>query len=264
LPKDIISFQTDRIKLDSIITNLIKNAIKFTTSGSVEFGCRLKTDDLVFYVKDTGAGIPEDRLNLVFDRFVQADHSSSRPHEGSGLGLSIVKAYICMLNGKIWVHSEPGKGSTFSFSIPYCPVNEEFTQKEMIINSNDATRYKATFLIADDDYASYLYLEKLLSGKDVAFLHTTNGTETVTAIRDNPGISLILMDIRMPGMSGLDATRQIRQFNKSVPIIAQTAYSLAGDREMAIEAGCSDYISKPVNGSDLQKMISRYIGKKQL
>jgi signal transduction histidine kinase len=179
LPEKIHSFKTDRIKLESIITNLIKNAIKFTFTGFVEFGCSLEGDNIVFYIKDTGTGIPADRRNVIFERFVQADISSSRPHEGSGLGLSIVKAYIKLLNGKIWVQSEVGEGSTFTFSIPFYFVNEEKTEHIIITHSHDSHEYKATVLIAEDDYSSYLYLEKLLSVKGIAILHTTNGADTV-------------------------------------------------------------------------------------
>jgi PAS domain S-box-containing protein len=261
LPDDVLSFQTDRNKLESIITNLIKNAIKFTSSGSVEFGCSIKADDLVFYVKDTGAGIPSDKLKVIFDRFVQADISITRPQEGSGLGLSIVKAYIEMLNGKIWVDSIPGHGSTFSFSIPFIPVTESKSTIKYLNSFPEANDSIATILIVEDDFASYLYLEKLLSAKGVTFLHTTNGSDTVKIVRENPDISIILMDIRLPGISGLEATRQIRMFNKTIPIIAQTAYSLNGDKEMAIESGCNDYISKPVNRSELQKLVRKYAGK---
>jgi PAS domain S-box-containing protein len=261
LPANIKSFQTDRNKLESIISNLIKNALKFTHSGSVEFGCQYEPDKLVFFVKDTGVGIPAERLDSVFDRFVQADMSLSRSQEGSGLGLSIVKAYIEVLRGKIWVKSEPGRGSTFSFSIPYYASEEEKTE---ILTPDTALKMSAekmTILIAEDDYASYIYLKSLLSGHGITFLHTTDGKETVKAVRENPGLSIVLMDLRMPGLNGLEVTMQIRKFNKNIPIIAQTAYALAGDRETALQAGCNDYISKPLNSKELLNIISRYTGK---
>lgn len=263
LPGDIISFQTDRVKLESIISNLLKNAIKFTVRGSVEFGCYLEESNIVFYVKDTGTGIPEDQMEVIFDRFVQVDQSSSRPHEGSGLGLSIVKAYVQMLDGKIWVKSEKGTGSCFSFSIPYYPCKEEKILSEMISIVDVTPSTVSTILIAEDDYTSFLYLESLLSGKGITFIHTSNGADTIKTVRENPGISLILMDIRMPGMTGIEATRQIRKFNRTVPIIAQTAYALAGDKELAIDAGCNDYISKPINRSDLQRLVYQYTGQKK-
>jgi PAS domain S-box-containing protein len=263
LPGDVQSFRTDSMKLESIISNLLKNAIKFTSKGSVEFGCYLEESDLTFYVKDTGSGIPADQIDIIFDRFVQADISGTRPHEGSGLGLSIVKAYIEMLNGKIWVKSKAGEGSHFFFSIPYLPSKEEKPVSEIITAVTDEPSIKSTILIAEDDYASYLYMESLLSGKGVTFLHTTNGADTVKVVRENPDISLILMDIRMPGMTGIEATRKIREFNKSITVIAQTAYALDGDRELAIEAGCNDYITKPINRNDLQKMVYQHRSQKK-
>jgi PAS domain S-box-containing protein len=264
LPGGIRSFQTDRNKLECIITNLIKNAIKFTHSGSVEFGCSMEGDNLLFHIKDTGVGIPEDRIEAIFDRFVQADISSSRMHEGSGLGLSIVKAYIEILNGKMMVESEPGKGSTFSFSIPFIQSKQVDSKNVNAVISNGINITNAKILIAEDDPASYLYLEKLLAGKGIILLHTTNGEDTVRMVRANPDISIILMDVRMEGMSGLEATEQIRLFNKNIPIIAQTAYSLGGDRERALEAGCSDYISKPVNRMELNRIVNKYIIRVQL
>jgi len=258
LPAGIVSIQTDKIKLESIISNLLKNAVKFTLKGSVEFGCYLKEPDIVFYVKDTGTGIPADQHEVIFDRFIQVDSSTSRPHEGSGLGLSIVKAYIEMLKGKIWVKSDQGRGSHFYFSIPYCPSVGEKPVDEKTGTLNEAPPSMSKILIAEDDYASYLYLQNLLTGKGVTFLRTMNGADTVKTVRENPDISLILMDLRMPGLSGLEAARQIRQFNKTVPILAQTAYALTGDREMAIKAGCNDYISKPIDRKNLQKMILKY------
>ncbi len=259
LPKELVSCMTDRIKLESIITNLLKNAIKFTVKGTIDLGCYLDGNNIVFSVKDTGIGIPADRVDVIFDRFVQADLSNSRPHEGSGLGLSIVKAYLKMLNGKIWVESEPGKGSLFCFSIPSCAAKrDEYNVK--VTNIHAVPEFNKTILIAEDDYASYLYLERLLSGNDLKVIRTTDGEATVKAVNENSSISLVIMDIKMPGITGLEATKKIRKFNKTIPIIAQTAYALDGDRDMIIEAGCNDYISKPVKPGELLKMINQLTG----
>jgi signal transduction histidine kinase/CheY-like chemotaxis protein len=259
IPQGVLYFQTDRNKLESIITNLLKNAIKFTQTGSVEFGCSREGDNLVFYVSDTGVGIPENRVEAIFERFVQADLSSSRTHEGSGLGLSIVKAYIEILNGKIWVDSQPGKGSTFSFSIPYIESKHSDSKHITSDVNHGRSKINAKILIAEDDSASYLYLEKMLAVQGTIFLHTKNGEDTVRIVRENPDISIILMDIRMGEVSGLEATRQIRQFNKDIPIIAQTAYALTGDRESVMDAGCTDYICKPYSRIELQKIVNKYI-----
>jgi signal transduction histidine kinase/CheY-like chemotaxis protein len=260
IPSGIRYFKTDKKKLDSIISNLIKNAIKFTPSGSVEFGCRLENQKLLFYVKDTGVGIPEDRLGSIFERFVQADLSTSRTHEGSGLGLAIVKAYVEMLGGSISVESKIGKGTNFTFWIPYIEDDNNAISKDASLSNKRLLKEGTKILIAEDDFASYLYIRKALLGDGVTFLRSTNGEETVEIVRSNSDISLVLMDIKMPGMSGLDATRKIREFNRSIPIIAQTAYSLSGDRDLAIEAGCNDYISKPINRKELQFLVNKYTG----
>lgn len=259
LPKGVTTVSTDRNKLESILTNLIKNAVKFTHSGSVEFGCRLEGDKIIFEVKDTGTGIDPEKTGVIFDRFVQADISNTRPHEGSGLGLSIAKAYVELLKGEIWVESEPGKGSTFSFSIPAGKPDTDGVSLAMVNEKQVKKKPERLILIAEDDYSSYLFLERLMSDFNVRVMHTSNGIDTLAAARENSDISLILMDIKMPGLSGLETTREIRKFNTSVPIIAQTAYALAGDSEMAIDAGCNDYISKPIAKDDLNKLIRKYL-----
>jgi signal transduction histidine kinase/CheY-like chemotaxis protein len=258
LQKGRFTIYTDKNKLDSIITNLLKNAVKFTNTGSIEFGCKSYGRNITFWVKDTGIGIAQDRINVIFERFVQADLSSSRPHEGSGLGLSIVKAYLDALHGTISVSSEPDKGSLFSFTIPGYFAEDELNPEQKKISGAIKDR-KLTVLIAEDDYSSYLYLENLLSGRDLHFLHTTNGIDTVKRVQENMEIDLILMDIKLPGISGLEATEQIRQFNRSIPIIAQTAYAFPGDRDLAINAGCNDYISKPINRQGLLALVNKYL-----
>jgi PAS domain S-box-containing protein len=259
LPDGINTIRTDKNKLDSIITNLLKNAVKFTNTGSIEFGCRLDGINIVFWVKDTGIGIDPERVAVVFDRFVQADISNSRTHEGSGLGLSIVKAYINALEGTIIVDSEPGRGSTFSLSIPCNCVPPGSEPEGKTTQTGNRKENNITILIAEDDYSSYLYLENLLSGKGISFLHTTNGIDTIKAVQENQEIDLILMDLKLPGLSGLEAAQQIRHFNTSIPIIAQTAYAFSGDREIAVDAGCNDYISKPINRTELLNLVDKYL-----
>ncbi|MDD4192667.1 MAG: PAS domain S-box protein [Mangrovibacterium sp.] len=254
--------RADRTKLDSILTNLIKNAIKFTKEGSIELGNYIKRDMLVFYVKDTGSGISPNRKEAIFERFVQADQNRNRAYEGAGLGLSITKAYVNALGGKISVQSEPGKGSTFTFSIPYQPVAEQRKPAGPLTGISEMRPSgKITILIAEDDEASYQLLRIILEKEGISSLHTMNGADTVKAVQENPAIAMILMDIQMPDVDGLEATRQIRMFNKTIPIIAQTAYALSDDDKKAIEAGCNDYIAKPIKRRDLLALIKKYAGK---
>ncbi|MHB1105657.1 MAG: hybrid sensor histidine kinase/response regulator [Lutibacter sp.] len=273
--------KTDREKLYAILTNLVKNAIKYTNEGSIEFGYHLKTDskptELEFFVKDTGIGIPKDRQEAIFERFIQADISDKMAYQGAGLGLSITKAYVEMLGGKIWVESEEenlkadryGKAgdTTFYFTIPYNTEPEEKIVAENVIPADGARNHVnpevsgLKILIAEDDEPSGMLITIALKMFSKEVLKVVTGVEAVEACRKNPDIDLILMDIQMPELNGYEATRQIRQFNKDVVIIAQTAFALPGDREKAIEAGCNDYISKPILKDGLLALIQKYFNK---
>lgn len=263
LPAKDAIIRTDREKVYAILTNLVKNAIKYSGHGSIEFGYELIENGekhVQFYVKDTGIGIPEDRQEAIFERFIQADNVDSRDHQGAGLGLAITKAYVEMLGGKIWVESKKGIGSTFYFTLT------DFSEKKIKNKVADEDMDKQInpkvsglkILIAEDDETSEMLLSisvKTLS-KEIIKVH--NGFEVVEACRNHPDVDLVLMDIQMPKLNGYDATRNIRQFNKEVVIIAQTANGLSGEREKALEAGCNDYISKPINTNKLQKLIQKH------
>lgn len=260
--------KTDREKLYAILTNLVKNAIKYSNTGTIEFGYRIVRDkelipDLEFFVKDTGIGIPKDRQQAIFERFVQADVSDKMALQGAGLGLSISKAYVEMLGGNIWMESEPGKGSVFYFTIPF---NNKQEEKEIIKNEDQVepktNRIKQLkILIVEDDEASELLLSKAVErfGKDVLKVRT--GVEAVEACFNNLDFDLVLLDLKMPDMNGYEAARRIRQFNKDVIIIAQTAFGLLGDKEKAIEAGCNDYIAKPILTDELMQVLQKYFNK---
>jgi len=258
---------TDKHKLEGILTNLIKNAIKFTEIGNIHLGCSLKKenglDGLEFYVKDTGIGIPTDRIHAVFNRFEQADIADTRAFEGSGLGLAISKSYVEMLGGNISVTSEEGIGSTFVFSIPYTKQSIKESDAEGKVNKiSQASLNNLSVIVAEDDEVSQLLLEAIVKNKFHKITYTKTGKETVDRFRENPETNIILMDIKMPDMSGYEATREIRKFNQDVVIIAQTAYGLSGDREKAIEAGCDDYIAKPINKEILFEKIMLHLSKK--
>ncbi len=260
--------KTDKEKVYAILTNLVKNAIKFTKSGSIEFGYILISGiaekELEFYVKDTGMGVPEDQQGFIFDRFRQGSESLSRNYEGAGLGLAISKAYVEMLGGRIWVESKLGKGSGFYFTLP---CNRERKVPE-ICNNISLLDVKSTqigsgnfglkILIAEDDEGSAMLIAMAIKGFCKAIIKVRTGIEAVEACRHNPDIDLILMDIKMPEMDGFEATRQIRQFNKDVIIIAQTAYALTGDREKTLATGCNDYIAKPIQKDQFMVLIEKY------
>lgn len=256
---------TDVVKLDSILTNLIKNALKYTDLGSVEIGCYKQNEKLFFYVKDTGIGIPENRQAAVFNRFEQADVGDKRAYQGSGLGLTIAKAYVEMLGGKMELDSKIGYGSTFSFYIPAGETTGEvITEPEINLKEEKLETFeKLKILIAEDDSIAFQYLKAVLSEIPCEISYAANGQEAVEFCQNHHDIDLILMDIRMPLMDGYQATRKIREANDTVYIIAQTAFALAGDREKTLEAGCNDYLSKPVNKNELLDKIKEFVRTKK-
>ena len=251
---------TDRQKLEGILMNLIKNAIKFTKKGYVELGNKIDGEKILFYVKDTGIGIPADRIDAIFERFTQADMNLTRDYEGSGLGLSIVKAYVESLNGDVWVESMPGEGSTFYFYLPYSGISENHWKKTSTLGPKEKIGLeKVKILIAEDDANSYKYIETVLNKEGINVIHTINGADTVEKAKSDEEIDLILMDMRMPVMDGYEATKRIREFNKEIPIIAQTAFAFASDKNNVMEAGCTDFISKPLKKTELLRIINKYL-----
>jgi CheY-like chemotaxis protein/nitrogen-specific signal transduction histidine kinase len=248
---------TDEIKLRQIVTILIVNAFKFTQKGKVDFGYKLQDDNLIFNVSDTGIGISESSYDLVFEKFRQVEDAILDSRRGTGLGLAIAKAYVEMLGGKIWFESKEGVGTTFYFTIPVTILDtkiETAPKPEIEIDWSSKT-----ILIVEDDYPSYLFLTCLLDESNAAIIWAQNGQEAINACKENASINLILMDIKMPGINGLNAAEEIKTFLPNVPIIAQTAYAFSTDRDKALNSGCIDYISKPIDGTTLLKMISKYI-----
>lgn len=257
-----IDIITDSHKLYVILSNLTKNAIKFTEKGSVTLGYTLKDSFIEFIVKDSGIGIPQDRIEAIFNRFEQADIEDKRGYEGSGLGLAISKAYAEMLDGEIFVESVEGEGSKFTLTIPYIKIEKKENAgiSEKINSFSEKTR-KMNLLIVEDDEVSVELLETMLHDIFQKTHVARNGMEAVRLCREDPEIDLVLMDIKMRVLNGYEATKQIREFNKDVIIIAQTAYALSRDRELSIEAGCDDHISKPIDLNELLGKIENCLSK---
>lgn len=259
-PRDAV-IQTDREKLYAVLINLVKNAIKYTDKGFVEFGCRIIPGSVEFYVKDSGIGIARDELSRVFERFIQTKDVMTRKYEGAGLGLAISKAYVEKLGGKIWVESEVGKGSLFYFTIPYESQNKEDDSAELSVPVISVPRdsQKLKVLVAEDDRDALLLITTMLEKTADELLCVKSGTEAVECCRKHPDIDLVLMDIKMSEMDGYEAVRQIRRFNKTVTIIAQTAFALSNEREKAIAVGCNDYLVKPITSMALRNMIDKHL-----
>jgi PAS domain S-box-containing protein len=258
LPDNDANIVCDDAKLFQVFNNLIGNALKFTKQGTVSFGYQPDGDFLKFYVQDTGIGIAPEMHHEIFKRFRQVESTATRKFGGSGLGLAISKANIELHGGRIWVESEIGKGATFYFTIP-CNHSTLRKAENISPKKTDSLQHKALkILITEDEEAVDTYLSVVFRNIGREILHAENGLEAVEICRNNTDIDLILMDIKMPELDGYEATREIRKFNKDVIIIAQTAYALEGDREKTIEAGCNDYISKPIRIDKMMEILGKY------
>ena len=251
---------TDATKLTQILTNLIGNALKFTHQGYINYGYKLKNSQLEFYVEDSGIGIPLDMQEKVFDRFRQIETTATRNFGGSGLGLSISKAYVEILGGKMWLTSEMGKGSVFYFTIPYKKTNPKKLPDIPSVKGLDFEfKTTKTVLIAEDEISNFILLEEMLLDSGINIIRAVNGLEAVRLCQLNPNIDLVLMDIKMPEMDGYEATKRIKEFKPDLPIIAQTAYITEADRVKALACGCSDYISKPISKRLLLSKINEQL-----
>lgn len=256
--KSIITADAGRLK--QILTNLIGNAIKFTKDGSVTFGYRINDKQLEFFVEDTGIGIPREFQEVVFERFRQVETSLPEQLGGTGLGLAISKAFIQKMGGDIWVESNVGTGSKFIFTLPYKP------SKSIAANeSSDDNLFQksgidgANVLVAEDDDINFFFIHEMLSEFDVNIIRAISGDEAVEIVKSTPEIDIVLMDIRMPGLDGYQATKEVKSIRPDLPIIAQTAYAFSADKERALEVGCDDYISKPLDRKKLIALMSKYL-----
>jgi len=258
-----VTIMSDPDRLQQIFVNLIGNALKFTKKGFIEYGYTIKKPQIIFYVKDTGMGIPEEKIEKIFDRFIQVDNTLTRKFSGSGLGLAISKGLIGLLNGRIWCESDFGRGTTFYFTIPYHPttiLNTEDSPKKKSIVEYNWSNY--SILIVEDDIINYKVIDAMLRSSKVNVLHADNGLKAIEYVSLYPQIDIVLMDVHLPEMSGLEATYQIKKINPQLPIIAQTANAMSEDRDKCIDAGCIDYISKPIDMNELFTKLEKYLPEK--
>lgn len=249
---------TDPSKIRQILNNLMNNAFKFTEEGNVTLEYKLNSSAIEFFVIDTGIGIGPEHIDVIFDRFRQAETSLSRGYGGTGLGLSISKAYIEKLGGKIGVRSELGKGTVFKFFIPLEDRNARILN-ELRLNYMDVFKDRPTVLVTEDEEINFLLIEELLEEFNINLLHAKNGKQAIEMCEENAEIKLVLMDIKLPGMNGYEAAEKIKEFRPELPIIAQTAYALNGDKEKALESGCDDYIAKPIDTTAFIHLMEKYM-----
>ncbi|MEI6692848.1 MAG: PAS domain S-box protein [Chlorobium sp.] len=261
LPDNESIIVTDAAKLNQILTNLVQNALKFTLKGGIDVGYTRQSDMLEFYVSDSGIGIPQDMQLMIFDRFRQVNNTLTRTQQGSGLGLSISKSYVAMLGGTIKVESVEGKGSKFSFTLPYKPAHElDIAQQPHPVAENLAEAVRdITVLIVEDDAMSTILLTRNLKSADITILTAINGEKAVEQVRQHPEIDLVLMDIKMPVMNGFDATRLIKEQRPGLPIIVQSAFTSKEDKIKATEAGADSFITKPINKTELLQLVAKLL-----
>jgi signal transduction histidine kinase/CheY-like chemotaxis protein len=253
---DSVIVKTDKVKIKQILINLITNAFKFTSTGYIKGGYKIENKYLEFFISDSGIGIPQDKQNLVFERFTQLDHESRKTISGTGLGLSIVKGLVSLLGGEIKLESEPDKGSTFKFTIPFDDA-KEIKHTPTIENriGFDVFSNKKVLVVEDDKYNAD-FLKEILMNTDLKVLYADNARTAIDIVLSEH-IDLVLMDVCLPDMNGYETVLQIHKTNPNIKIIAQTAYASTEDEQLALKKGCVDYISKPIKSSLLLQKISK-------
>jgi PAS domain S-box-containing protein len=247
---------SDELKIKQILNNLLYNALKFTYEGTIDFGYKIKTNYIEFYVKDSGIGIAKEFQELVFERFKQVD-SIDKTIGGTGLGLSICKALVELMNGEIWLESEVSKGTTFYFTIPYKPVKK--TLKKTVNSKRKFDWTEKTILIADDESTNQYYIQELLSETGAKVLVAEDGLQAINLFKDHQETSLILLDIKMPEMNGFEVLKAIKKINSNIKVIANSAYALTNEKLDAMNAGFDDFITKPIDQKEFFSKIKKYI-----
>lgn len=254
-----IVLETDGEFLRKITSHLLDNAFKFTSSGFIKFGWEVKDDLFELYVKDSGTGISDEAKVSIFNPFEQENSSLTRSHEGSGLGLSIVKGLLSLLNGQIRFESEKGSGSAFYISIPIKQKqNSSSNNVKEFVETDVEEEKQEMILIVEDDFANRFLIEKMVKELSSQVFVAEDGAEAVEICKNNPKITKVLMDLKMPVMDGFEATKRIKSFRPELPVIALTAYAMSGDERKAREAGCDDYLSKPVSRKQLLRTLSKF------
>ena len=253
-----ILINTDEVLVNKLISNLIDNAFKFTNEGSIEYGYTIKKDNILFFVKDTGIGIPKDKLTSIFEIFnqVNTNQSAINKYSGIGLGLSICKEISNLLGGSLWVESEVDKGATFYFLLPNVVMEKKTTNKSQ--EKTNINLEQKTILVAEDVESNYLLISEMLKKTKAKVLWAKDGQEAINIVKEEPNIDIILMDIRMPNINGYIATTEIKKLKPEIYIIVQTAYDLESEMQKAFQSGCNDYISKPIRQEVLYEALKKY------
>jgi len=263
IESDNFTINTDPIRFQQILINLIGNALKYTEQGFINCGYKVKTEKnssfLEFYIKDTGVGIAKNKHKQIFERFNKVEDSKTKLYRGTGLGLTITKKLVEMLGGKIWLESEENKGSTFYFSLPVEEFKGQLDTENSKLDSFVKNWKKNTILIAEDEDSNYRVLQMALKRTNINILRAENGKQAIDICKANKKINLVLMDIKMPEVNGIEATKEIKKLRPDLPIIAQTAYAMSEDKKSTMEAGCVDYLPKPIKAKVLISTLNKYL-----
>jgi CheY-like chemotaxis protein len=259
LPDELANIFTDPIKLMQVMVNLVGNALKFTHQGYVRFGYDLVEDTLHFFVEDSGIGIHEEMHELIFQRFRQVDNSATRKYGGTGLGLALSKGYVELMGGRIEIKSKPGMGSTFSFKLPNKMILHDSTEKTEPKAQNYAILHGKTILVAEDEIYNFAMIEEFLTSVNIKVIKAENGLEAVNICLGHNAPDLVLMDIKMPMMDGMEASKRIKENKPGLPIIALTAYAFESDKDKILEAGCDAYLVKPIQQRVLYGTLAKFL-----
>jgi PAS domain S-box-containing protein len=258
-PLNELAIYTDPFRLKQILINLLSNAVKFTEKGDIVLGLKEHPDGIYFYVRDSGIGIREDKQKVIFDRFMQGHETKTKLYGGTGLGLAISKNLTEILGGMIGVESKSGEGSTFWFILPRNEVPLKY-EAALRAPARDLKSWEGKkILIAEDDHSNYYFLFEALKDTGVEILWSKDGEETLEIFRANKDLDLVLMDINMPLLNGYECTKVIKKEQPDLPVIAQTAYAMSGEREISREAGCDDYLAKPIKVSELLDTLAMHL-----
>lgn len=244
-----------------------KIAVKYTEKGTVDLGFRIKNNIPEFYVTDTGIGFESKKVNSIFEYNTHSDLTSSRGYETSGLGLPIARGLVELLGGEIFIEQGKIKGSSIYFSLPSeiivtTVIKEKVKVKEEVKTKHPLLDPNAVILVAEDDEYNYKFIETVLNRADFKVIRAENGVEAVNICYNNPDVQLVLMDLKMPVMGGIEATRQIKNFLPGLPVIALTAFVSSEDEQEAFLCGCEEYIKNPVDSSHLLHSVGDLLGNK--
>jgi signal transduction histidine kinase/CheY-like chemotaxis protein len=258
---EYVTIISDKLRLKQVINNLIENAIKYTEKGFIKVDCTVENKYLKFAVSDSGIGISKENTDIIFDRFRKIENVTEKLYRGTGLGLSISRKIVEMLAGQIWVESDLGIGSSFYFTMPYQPIEQQKNKESETINTNYTIPdlEDKTILVAEDEDSNYIYIQTLLKFTRTNILRAKTGTEAVDACNSGNKIDLILMDIKMPDLNGIDATHEIKRLNNNILVIAQTAFAMKEDKAKYIDLGFDGYISKPIKKEELFGILNQFL-----